>query len=227
MNTPNGKPTGTEAQEISGALALLRDLLPIGLEAKRREALDTPAAPSTPLPCGARTRSGPCAKPKWIDPVTAVEGKRCAQHGGRSTGPRTPEGREKCRKAAYAQRTEVLKARLAEAEKRAKQLAAERFAAAKADALRAIDPSGRDTAPQANAAPSVMAQGQPAPPRASERPWWTPNTPPEFLPWCRCGHTAGMHHEFRAGGAGCVVAMSLCGVVGPCPCSSYQPRGTA
>ena len=44
--------------------------------------------------CGARTRSGcPCRSP-------AIHGKlRCRMHGGRSPGPRTPEGRDKVRAA--------------------------------------------------------------------------------------------------------------------------------
>jgi hypothetical protein len=44
--------------------------------------------------CGARTRAGcPCRSP-------AIHGKlRCRMHGGRSPGPRTPEGREKVRAA--------------------------------------------------------------------------------------------------------------------------------
>ena len=48
--------------------------------------------------CGARTRSGcPCRAP-------AIRGKaRCRMHGGRSTGPRTPEGRQRLRTARLAQ----------------------------------------------------------------------------------------------------------------------------
>src|SRR5271157_2872335 len=44
--------------------------------------------------CGAHTRSGcPCRSP-------AVRGKlRCRMHGGRSTGPRSPEGRDRIRVA--------------------------------------------------------------------------------------------------------------------------------
>ncbi len=46
--------------------------------------------------CGARTRAGtPCRGP-------AVRGRlRCRLHGGRSTGPRTAEGRERCRAARW------------------------------------------------------------------------------------------------------------------------------
>jgi hypothetical protein len=46
-----------------------------------------PGDPSTAPRCGARTRQNqPCRAP-------AVRGRRrCRMHGGRSTGPRTPEG---------------------------------------------------------------------------------------------------------------------------------------
>jgi hypothetical protein len=45
--------------------------------------------------CGAKNRrGGACQSP-------AMRGKRrCRLHGGLSTGPRTPEGRERCRQAA-------------------------------------------------------------------------------------------------------------------------------
>jgi len=43
--------------------------------------------------CGARTRAGcSCRQP-------AMKNGRCRMHGGLSTGPRTPEGRERCRRA--------------------------------------------------------------------------------------------------------------------------------
>lgn len=43
--------------------------------------------------CGARTRGGtPCQCP-------AMRSGRCRLHGGKSTGPRTPEGLERLRKA--------------------------------------------------------------------------------------------------------------------------------
>jgi hypothetical protein len=43
--------------------------------------------------CGARTRSNcACRQP-------AMENGRCRMHGGLSTGPRTPAGRERCRRA--------------------------------------------------------------------------------------------------------------------------------
>ena len=44
--------------------------------------------------CSARTRSGaPCQAPG------NGRGDRCKLHGGKSTGPRTPEGRERARQA--------------------------------------------------------------------------------------------------------------------------------
>lgn len=44
--------------------------------------------------CGARTRAGgPCRCP-------AMRNGRCRMHGGASTGPRTPEGLERCRRAS-------------------------------------------------------------------------------------------------------------------------------
>ena len=43
--------------------------------------------------CGAKTRKGPpCRQP-------AMKNGRCRMHGGKSTGPRTTEGRERCRLA--------------------------------------------------------------------------------------------------------------------------------
>jgi hypothetical protein len=43
--------------------------------------------------CGARTRQGhPCRQ-------SSMKNGRCRMHGGKSTGPRTIEGRERCRLA--------------------------------------------------------------------------------------------------------------------------------
>ena len=55
-----------------------------------------PGDPSTAPRCGARTRRNqPCRAP-------AVRGKqRCRMHGGRSTGPRTPEGHERSTRARW------------------------------------------------------------------------------------------------------------------------------
>jgi hypothetical protein len=45
--------------------------------------------------CGARTRVGrPCKGP-------AMKNGRCRMHGGPSTGPRTPEGKERARRAPW------------------------------------------------------------------------------------------------------------------------------
>ena len=55
-----------------------------------------PGDPSQAPRCGARTRKDqPCRAP-------AVRGKRrCRMHGGRSTGPRTPAGRERSTRARW------------------------------------------------------------------------------------------------------------------------------
>ena len=55
-----------------------------------------PGDPNTAPRCGAKTRKGhPCLGPK-------VRGcSRCRLHGGKSTGPRTPEGLDRCRKASW------------------------------------------------------------------------------------------------------------------------------
>ena len=45
--------------------------------------------------CGAKTRKGtPCKAP-------AMSNGRCRMHGGKSTGPRTPEGLERSKKANW------------------------------------------------------------------------------------------------------------------------------
>jgi hypothetical protein len=46
--------------------------------------------------CGARTRSGEKCRQLGM-----VPSGRCRFHGGLSTGPRTPEGRERCRRARW------------------------------------------------------------------------------------------------------------------------------
>ena len=66
------------------------------LPADRRGRLKNGARPGDFLAaprCGARTRAGcSCRQP-------AMRNGRCRMHGGLSTGPRTPEGRERCRRA--------------------------------------------------------------------------------------------------------------------------------
>ena len=45
--------------------------------------------------CGAKTRQGkPC-------PNAPMKNGRCRMHGGKSTGPRTPEGKERSRRANW------------------------------------------------------------------------------------------------------------------------------
>src|SRR5438874_9851567 len=56
---------------------------------------NTPGDPNSAPRCGARTRRGiPCKAP-----AIAHGNGRCRMHGGRSTGPRTPEGLERSKLA--------------------------------------------------------------------------------------------------------------------------------
>ncbi len=51
--------------------------------------------PHAKLKCGAKTRKGtPCKTP-------AMANGRCRMHGGKSTGPRTPEGLARSKKANW------------------------------------------------------------------------------------------------------------------------------
>ena len=50
-------------------------------------------------PCGARTRAGHACRRKGLG-----KGGRCPNHGGMSTGPRTPEGRARIAEALRARR---------------------------------------------------------------------------------------------------------------------------
>ena len=51
--------------------------------------------------CGAKTRSGaPCRAPAMWSKKTGKY-TRCKFHGGASTGPRTPEGLERCRRTNW------------------------------------------------------------------------------------------------------------------------------
>jgi glucans biosynthesis protein len=57
--------------------------------------------PSTAPRCGAKTRNGgKCGAPAMRNPKTGRY-TRCRMHGGSSTGPQTPEGLERCRKARW------------------------------------------------------------------------------------------------------------------------------
>ena len=54
---------------------------------------NSPRDPNSAPRCGAKTRQGkPCNSP-------AMRNGRCRMHGGASTGPRTPEGLAKSRRA--------------------------------------------------------------------------------------------------------------------------------
>ncbi len=54
-----------------------------------------PGDPNTAPRCGAKTRKGTsCRQP-------AMKNGRCRLHGGKSTGPRTPEGLERARRANW------------------------------------------------------------------------------------------------------------------------------
>ena len=54
-----------------------------------------PGDPSKAPRCGAKTRRGSsCMSP-------AMKNGRCRMHGGKSTGPKTPEGLERARKANW------------------------------------------------------------------------------------------------------------------------------
>jgi len=54
-----------------------------------------PGDPNSAPRCGAKTRRGtPCKGP-------AMANGRCRLHGGKSTGPRTPEGLERSKKANW------------------------------------------------------------------------------------------------------------------------------
>jgi hypothetical protein len=73
--------------------------------------------------CGARTRAGcSCRQP-------AMRNGRCRMHGGLSTGPRTPEGRERCRHArlthgGYSARVRALRTAARAQHRRVRALAA-------------------------------------------------------------------------------------------------------
>jgi hypothetical protein len=55
-----------------------------------------PGDPNSAPRCGAKNRQGlPCRAPRVKDR------KRCRMHGGKSTGPKTPEGLERSRKARW------------------------------------------------------------------------------------------------------------------------------
>ena len=71
---------------------------------RQRERMERgPRPPKSSLPkCGARTRAGhPCGAPAYRRPGEyEPRNGRCRMHGGLSTGPRTAEGKARCRVAA-------------------------------------------------------------------------------------------------------------------------------
>jgi glucans biosynthesis protein len=131
-----------------------------------------PGDSSTAPRCGARTRGGgACRSP-------AVRGKRrCRMHGGLSTGPRTPEGLERSRRARWLHgrySVETRRRRAALIERRMAELWAESAPFAKAEGfiiepgnssrrLRGGDRAGlraSDLAPQAGLRPRVDRGGR-------------------------------------------------------------------
>jgi hypothetical protein len=57
-------------------------------------------APKAPR-CGAKTRRGTACRASAIWSVRSQRYTRCRNHGGMSTGPRTLEGLERCRRANW------------------------------------------------------------------------------------------------------------------------------
>jgi hypothetical protein len=86
-----------------------------------------PGDPGTAPRCGAKTRRGnACEAP-------AMPNGRCRLHGGKSTGPRTAEGFERCRKAnwkhgRYCKEALAERKRVSELERSSAQLLAELLA---------------------------------------------------------------------------------------------------
>lgn len=77
---------GSEAKTGNGPHAARRGWLKNG---------NPPGDPNSAPRCGAKTRkSTPCRQP-------AMKNGRCRLHGGKSTGPRTPEGLERARRANW------------------------------------------------------------------------------------------------------------------------------
>ena len=57
--------------------------------------------PSTSPRCGAKTRAGTACRAPAVWSSRAGGYTRCRMHGGASTGPKTPEGLAKCRRANW------------------------------------------------------------------------------------------------------------------------------
>jgi len=121
--------------------------------------------------CDARTRSGcSCRQP-------AMANGRCRMHGGLSTGPRTPEGRERCARARRKHGAYSAAARALLVEARA------RFRRSRALRARLTQMPGAGRSPGATAGhevlrqyPSVAHKGERRSPLRYRSVWMTPFT---------------------------------------------------
>lgn len=79
----------------------LKELLRLGVQAmKHRIKVTRRERKERPL-CGAKTRKGtPCSAKVYWPQEWDAPAKRCRLHGGLSTGPNTPEGRERLARSA-------------------------------------------------------------------------------------------------------------------------------
>jgi hypothetical protein len=112
--------------ETLAARDQLRLLTAIAREMDRREAEAMAPLPRRERPrCGARCRDGhPCQAPVvWNAEANAPVNGRCKVHGGLSTGPKTPEGRQHIGEATR-QRAQARRAAQAQAAAQARALAA-------------------------------------------------------------------------------------------------------
>lgn len=75
----------------------VRDALPAGTGRLRNG--NPPGDLRLARRCGARTREGQSGRPSAGCRQPAMKNGRCRLHGGKSTGPRTVEGLERCRRA--------------------------------------------------------------------------------------------------------------------------------
>ena len=157
--------TATATSTFTAGHGLLRSFLPIpstaSLPSDRRGWLRNGARPGDFLAaprCGARTRTGcACRQP-------AMRKGRCRMHGGLSTGPRTAEGRERCRRArlihgGYSARVRALHAAARASSRRVHALAAlMRSRSAGRGVHRSMLPSRVGAAPCGR--PSLRSQGR-------------------------------------------------------------------
>jgi hypothetical protein len=75
--------------------------------------------PSTAPRCGAKTRSGRACQAPAMRSTKTGNYTRCRMHGGASTGPRTEEGLERCRRARWK---DGLRSSAAMAERRTRRM---------------------------------------------------------------------------------------------------------